>query len=161
MAMYIFIITIGVIIVFYRGSQSSDSLDDNFPQDLHHYVLTSSQYIITDDYKSVLEELLREPKIILKGPKGCGKSLLLLKLFSDFIREDKQILYLSARTLNKISVKGSMEYFEGSFLQLEGEKCSSHDNCEDRFCSTLTDYCNDSKPWFIYCWTLKQRYTWM
>jgi len=117
-----------------RGSQSSDSLDNNFPQDLRHYVLTlgrnnsPSQYIITDDYKSVLEELLREPKIILKGPKGCGKSLLLLKLFSDFIREDKQILYLSARTLNIISVKGSMKYFEGSFLQLEGEKCSSHDN---------------------------------
>ena len=102
---------------FFSRDCDSQSLYEEFPQHLHDYILTigrnrlPTQYIITDDYKSVSEALQSEKRIILKGPKGCGKSLLLLKLLSNLIQKDEQILYLSARTLERINVELSREYF--------------------------------------------------
>jgi len=69
-------------------------------------------YIVTDNYKQLFEMLTSENRIKLKGPKGCGKSLLLLKLLSDLMEREEQILYFNANTLTLFSE--TRKYFENS-----------------------------------------------
>lgn len=98
-----------IICFFSRDLIVVRNLFKDIPKWLHPYIITlginylTETYIVTDDYKQLFEMLASENRIILKGPKGCGKSLLLLKLLSDLMEREEQILYFNANTLTLFS----------------------------------------------------------
>ena len=45
-------------------------------------VVLPKSFIVTEDYQHVHQVMLTQARLILTGPKGCGKSLILIKLIS-------------------------------------------------------------------------------
>ena len=56
------------------------------------------KYIVTDVFEQLTSKIESENMIILRGPKGCGKSLSLITLLNH-IRLQKNVLYITANTL--------------------------------------------------------------
>ena len=57
------------------------------------------KYIMTDVFKQLTSKIESENLIILKGPKGCGKSLINLVALLNHIHLQKNVLYITANTL--------------------------------------------------------------
>lgn len=62
------------------------------------------KYIVTDVFEQLTSKIESENMIILRGPKGCGKSLSLITLLNH-IQLQKNVLYITANTL-KLYNKG-------------------------------------------------------
>ena len=104
-----------------KKQETKRACKNDIPMSLHTYIKTlgcndlTQTYILTGDYKRLCQNLNSEEKLILRGPKGCGKSLLLLKLLSDLIKKKEQVLYFRANTLKKLSL--IKPYLQNSFLK--------------------------------------------
>ena len=115
-----------------------------------------AQYIITEDFEELSEKMKGYRLILLQGPKGCGKSTMLIAMYLTMVNTDNKCLYLSSEILRMMGSKsyGTSSYFNGfvhkntstinSITLLESLN-KSVDEFVTAFCGYLEEFCSKEK----------------
>ena len=114
-----------------------------------------SQYLITANFQELREKMNDHRLILLQGPKGCGKSTMLIAMYMTLVNASSKCIYLSSEVLRMMGSEshGVRSYFKEfisenasiSGITLLESLDKSIDDFVSAFCGYLQNFCAKNK----------------